>query len=122
MHCDVFPSRKHSSHEKKSPVPFMSAAGQLHLVVIKETFGRVIASRGKRPQCRGINICQRAQWVGFEEISGAFSCHTYIAPMLRKLKNLPTVGVDHWEYGSLVVGQPGRRLSSGVKGRRSSTP
>ncbi|GBM92851.1 hypothetical protein AVEN_246778-1 [Araneus ventricosus] len=24
--CDVFPSRKHSSHEKKSPVPFMSAA------------------------------------------------------------------------------------------------
>ncbi|GBM73718.1 hypothetical protein AVEN_251161-1 [Araneus ventricosus] len=25
-YCDVFPSRRHSSHEKKSPVPFMSAA------------------------------------------------------------------------------------------------
>ncbi|GBL95004.1 hypothetical protein AVEN_187512-1 [Araneus ventricosus] len=35
-------------------------AGQLHLVVIKETFARVLASRRKRPQCRGINICQRA--------------------------------------------------------------
>ncbi|GBN74138.1 hypothetical protein AVEN_266001-1 [Araneus ventricosus] len=75
--CDVFPSRKHSSHEKKSPVPFMSAAGQLHLVGIKETFARVIASRRKRPQCRGINICQRAHSVGFEEISGPLSCHLY---------------------------------------------
>ncbi|GBN19986.1 hypothetical protein AVEN_189661-1 [Araneus ventricosus] len=48
----------------------------MRLVVIKETFARVIASRGKRPQCTGINICQRAHWVGFEEISGALSCHT----------------------------------------------
>ncbi|GBM94819.1 hypothetical protein AVEN_26530-1 [Araneus ventricosus] len=97
-------------------------AGQLHLVVIKETFARVIASCRKRPQCTGINICQRAHWVGFEEISNALLCHTCIAPVVRKLKNLPTVGVDHWEYGSLAVGRPGRRLSSGVKGRRSSTP
>ncbi|GBM27637.1 hypothetical protein AVEN_49945-1 [Araneus ventricosus] len=97
-------------------------SGQLHLVVIKETFARVIASRSKRPQCREINICQRAHLVGFEENSGALSCHTCIAPVVIKLKNLPTVGVDHWEYGSLVVGQTGRRLYSGVKGRRSSTP
>ncbi|GBN08312.1 hypothetical protein AVEN_181035-1 [Araneus ventricosus] len=46
---------------EKSRVPFISAAGQLHLVVIKETFARVLAARGKRPQCTGINICQRAQ-------------------------------------------------------------
>ncbi|GBN80048.1 hypothetical protein AVEN_176170-1 [Araneus ventricosus] len=100
----------------------LQTAGQLHLVVTKETFARVITSRRKRPQCRGINICQRAHWVGFEEISGDLSCHTCIAPVVRKLKNLPTVGVDHWKYGSFVVGRPGRRLSSGVKGRRSSTP
>ncbi|GBO26416.1 hypothetical protein AVEN_245864-1 [Araneus ventricosus] len=91
------------------------------MVVIKETFARVIASLGKRPQCRGINICQRAHWVGFEEISVAPSCRTCIGPVVRKLKNLPTVGVDLWEHRSLVVGRPGRRLSSGVKGRRSST-
>ncbi|GBM10246.1 hypothetical protein AVEN_177508-1 [Araneus ventricosus] len=97
----------------------LQTAGQLHLVVIKETFASVIASRRKRPKCRGINICHL---VGFEEISDALSCHTCIAPVVRKLKNLPTVGVDHWEYGSLVVGRPGRQLSSGVKGRRSFTP
>ncbi|GBM14675.1 hypothetical protein AVEN_97185-1 [Araneus ventricosus] len=60
--CDVFPSRKLSSHKKR--VQFLSCqpqtAGQRHLVVIKETFSRVIASCRKRPQCRGINICQRA--------------------------------------------------------------
>ncbi|GBM89847.1 hypothetical protein AVEN_107950-1 [Araneus ventricosus] len=112
------PTRKRVQYLSCQP----QTAGQLHLVVIKETFARVIASRGKRLQCRGMNICQRAHWIDFEEISGALSCHTCIAPVVRKLKNLPTVGVDHWEYGTLVVGRPGRRLSSGVKGRRSSTP
>ncbi|GBN94241.1 hypothetical protein AVEN_141515-1 [Araneus ventricosus] len=26
LHCDVFPSREHRSHEKESPVPFMLAS------------------------------------------------------------------------------------------------
>ncbi|GBM08916.1 hypothetical protein AVEN_250374-1 [Araneus ventricosus] len=112
------PTRKRVQYLSCQP----QTAGQLHLVVIQETFARVISSRGKRQECRGINICQRAHWVGLEEIRGAFSCHTCIAPVVRKLKNIPTVGVDHWEYRSLILGRPGRRLSSGVKGRRSSTP
>ncbi|GBM14859.1 hypothetical protein AVEN_28587-1 [Araneus ventricosus] len=85
-------SRKLSSHEKR--VQFLSCqpqtAGQLHLVVIKETFARVIASRRKQPQCRGINVCQRAHLgIGFEESSGILSCHTCIAPVVAKPKNLP---------------------------------
>ncbi|GBN08943.1 hypothetical protein AVEN_11944-1 [Araneus ventricosus] len=44
------------------------------------------------------------------------------APVVMKPRNHPTVGIDHWEHGSLVVGRPGVRMSSGVKGRRSSTP
>ncbi|GBM36049.1 hypothetical protein AVEN_274451-1 [Araneus ventricosus] len=43
------------------------------------------------------------------------------APVVMKLRNHPTVGIDHWGHGSLVVGLPGVQLSSGVKGRRSST-
>ncbi|GBM53443.1 hypothetical protein AVEN_109349-1 [Araneus ventricosus] len=39
-----------------------------------------------------------------------------------KLRNHPTVGIDHWGHGSLVVDRLGVRFSSGVKGRRSSTP
>ncbi|GBM17661.1 hypothetical protein AVEN_202824-1 [Araneus ventricosus] len=34
------------------------------------------------------------------------------APVVRKLRNHTTVGVDHWEYGNLVVGRSGVRLSS----------
>ncbi|GBO24566.1 hypothetical protein AVEN_44722-1 [Araneus ventricosus] len=118
-YCDVFPSRKLSSHEKR--VQFLSfqlqTAGQLHLVVIKETFSRVIASRRKRPQCRGMNICQRAHLgVGFEESSGTLSCHTCIASGGGKHpRTFSTVGFDHWEHGRLVVGRPGVRLSSRVK-------
>ncbi|GBN66764.1 hypothetical protein AVEN_52333-1 [Araneus ventricosus] len=43
------------------------------------------------------------------------------APVVMKLRNHPTVGIDHWGHGSLVVGRTGVRLSSGVRGRRSST-
>ncbi|GBO09552.1 hypothetical protein AVEN_264961-1 [Araneus ventricosus] len=57
-------------------------AGQLHLVVIKETFSRLL-------------------WWG-------------------NSRTFPTIGVDHWEYGGLVVGRPGRQFSSRVKGRKSS--
>ncbi|GBN53623.1 hypothetical protein AVEN_183743-1 [Araneus ventricosus] len=39
-----------------------------------------------------------------------------------KLRNHPTVGTDHWGYRSLVVRRPGVQFSSGVKGRRRSTP
>ncbi|GBL78769.1 hypothetical protein AVEN_65311-1 [Araneus ventricosus] len=47
---------------------------------------------------------------------------TRIAPVVMKLRNHPTVRIDHWGHGSLVVGLLGFRMSSGVKGRRSSTP
>ncbi|GBN56639.1 hypothetical protein AVEN_204506-1 [Araneus ventricosus] len=115
--CTV-PTRKRVHYHSLQP----HTAGQLHLVAIEETFARIISSRGKRPQCTGINICQRAHWVGFEEISGTLSWHTCIIPVVRKLRNHPTVGIHHWEHGSVVVGRPGVRLSSGVKGGRSSTP
>ncbi|GBM33133.1 hypothetical protein AVEN_56766-1 [Araneus ventricosus] len=106
--CDVFPSREHSSHEKR--VEYLSlqphTAGQLHLVVIKETFARVIAARGKDHNAHeSISVRERI-WVGFEEISGVLSCHTCISPVARKLRNHPTVGIDHWEHRSLVVGRP----------------
>ncbi|GBM97959.1 hypothetical protein AVEN_20424-1 [Araneus ventricosus] len=78
VRCDVFPSRKLSSHEKR--VQFFSCqpqtAGQLHLVVIKETFARVIASRRKRPQCRGINICGRAHLGSALRRLAVLSCRT----------------------------------------------
>ncbi|GBN59711.1 hypothetical protein AVEN_231178-1 [Araneus ventricosus] len=88
--ASTVPTRKRVHYLSLQP----QTAGQLHLVVIKEWFARVIASRGKRSQCTGINICQRAHWVGFEEISCALSCHTCIAPVVRKLRNHPTVGID----------------------------
>ncbi|GBM41678.1 hypothetical protein AVEN_115765-1 [Araneus ventricosus] len=66
------PTRKESSTFHFSRRPQVS----LHLVVIKESFARVIASRGNRPQCTRINI----------------AC---IAPVVRKLRNHPTVGIDH---------------------------
>ncbi|GBM70451.1 hypothetical protein AVEN_50721-1 [Araneus ventricosus] len=34
-----------------------------------------------------------------EKNSGTLSCHTCIAPVVRKLKNFPTVGFDHWKHG-----------------------
>ncbi|GBO40472.1 hypothetical protein AVEN_64546-1 [Araneus ventricosus] len=116
--ASTVPTRKRVQYFSLQP----QTAGQIHLVVIKETFARVISSRGKRPQCTGINICQTAHWVGFEEISADLSCYTCIAPVVRKLRNHPTVGIDHWGHGNLVVSRPGVRLSSGVKGGRSSTP
>ncbi|GBN51130.1 hypothetical protein AVEN_44817-1 [Araneus ventricosus] len=116
---------KLSSHEKR--VQFLSCqpqtAGQLHLVVIKETFARVIASRRKRPQCKGINICQEAHLgLGLRRLA----VHFHVAPVWllwwQNPRTFPTVGFDDWDHGRLVVGRPGVRLSSGVKGRRSSTP
>ncbi|GBN27471.1 hypothetical protein AVEN_226452-1 [Araneus ventricosus] len=65
-------------------------AGQLHLVVIKETFARVIASRGKATTMhRNQYLSESAFGVRYEEISGNLSCHTCIAPVVRKLKNPP---------------------------------
>ncbi|GBO44734.1 hypothetical protein AVEN_120975-1, partial [Araneus ventricosus] len=61
-------------------------------------------------------------WVGYQEISGVSSCHTCIAPVVMKLRNHPTVGIDHWGHGSLAVGRPEVRLSSGGENWRSSTP
>ncbi|GBM85598.1 hypothetical protein AVEN_38370-1 [Araneus ventricosus] len=65
-------------------------AGQLHLVVIKETFPRVIASRRKATTMhRNQYLSESAFGVGYEEISGTLSCHSCIAPVVGKLKNLP---------------------------------
>ncbi|GBN46188.1 hypothetical protein AVEN_14749-1, partial [Araneus ventricosus] len=36
-------------------------------------------------------------------------------PVVMKLRNHPTVGIDHWGHGSLAVGRPEVRLSSGVR-------
>ncbi|GBO12222.1 hypothetical protein AVEN_58030-1 [Araneus ventricosus] len=82
-------------------------AGQLHLVVIQETFARVIASRRKAiTMHRNQYLSESVYGVGYEEISGTVSCHTCIAPVVVKLTNHPTVGFDHWEHGSLLVGRP----------------
>ncbi|GBM13615.1 hypothetical protein AVEN_229588-1 [Araneus ventricosus] len=91
-------------------------------MVIKRTFARVTAASGERPQYAGINYCQRAHLVGYQEISGVLSFYTCLAPVVMKLRNHPTVGIDHWGHRRLVVGRPGVRLFSLVKGRRSSTP
>ncbi|GBO32594.1 hypothetical protein AVEN_248093-1, partial [Araneus ventricosus] len=42
--------------------------------------------------------------------------------MVRKPRNHPTVGIDHWGDRRLVFGRMAVRLSSRKKGRRSSTP
>ncbi|GBL89957.1 hypothetical protein AVEN_186012-1 [Araneus ventricosus] len=64
--------------------------GQLHLVVVKETFARVIASRRKATTMhRNQYLSQSAYGVDFEEISGTLSCHACIAPVVAKPKNLP---------------------------------
>ncbi|GBM90485.1 hypothetical protein AVEN_51887-1 [Araneus ventricosus] len=97
--------------------------GQLHLVVVSETFARVIASRRKATTMhRNQYLSESAYGVDFEEISGTLSCHTCIAQVVAKPKNLLHGGFDHWEHGRLVVGRPGVRLASRVEGRRSSTP
>ncbi|GBM34493.1 hypothetical protein AVEN_106727-1 [Araneus ventricosus] len=81
--------------------------GQLHLVIIKETFARVIASRRKATTMhRNQYLSESAYGVGYEEINGTLSCHTCIAPVVGKLTNHPTVGFVHWEHGSLLVGRP----------------
>ncbi|GBL77758.1 hypothetical protein AVEN_152971-1 [Araneus ventricosus] len=87
-------------------------AGQSHLVVIKRTFSKVTAAIGERPQYTGINNCQRAHMVGYEENSGVLSCHTCIVLVVMKLRNHPTVGIDHWGHRRLVVGRTAVRLSS----------
>ncbi|GBN95233.1 hypothetical protein AVEN_70396-1 [Araneus ventricosus] len=64
--------------------------GQLHLVVVKETFVRVIASRRKATtMSRNQYLSENAYGVEFEEISGTLSCHTCIAPVVAKPENLP---------------------------------
>ncbi|GBM79476.1 hypothetical protein AVEN_138241-1 [Araneus ventricosus] len=76
----------------------------------------------KQRATTGTNNCQRAHMVGYQEISGVLSCNTCIALVVMKPRNLPTVGIDHWGVRRLVVGHMAVRLSSGKKGRRSSTP
>ncbi|GBM17344.1 hypothetical protein AVEN_13227-1 [Araneus ventricosus] len=117
------PARSFSHEKRVDHFPLRpQTASQPHLVVIKRTFAKVIAASGERPQYTGINNCQRAHMVGYQEISGVLSCHTCIALVVMKLRNHPTVGIDHWEHRSLVVGHTAVWLSSGEKGRRSSTP
>ncbi|GBM70620.1 hypothetical protein AVEN_248555-1, partial [Araneus ventricosus] len=45
-----------------------------------------------------------------------------IALVVRKPRNHPTVGIDHWGDKRLAVGRMAVRLSSEKEGRRSSTP
>ncbi|GBN64176.1 hypothetical protein AVEN_163284-1 [Araneus ventricosus] len=91
QYCDVFPSREHRSHEKENPVPCQpQTTGQLHLVVVKETFARVITSRRKATTLHRIQyLSESAYGVDYEEISGTHSCQTSIAPVVAKPKNLP---------------------------------
>ncbi|GBM35968.1 hypothetical protein AVEN_201682-1 [Araneus ventricosus] len=100
-----------STIPRRKRVQFLSCqpqtAGQLHLVVIKETLVRVIASRRKATTMhRNQYLSESAYGVGYEEISGTLSCHTCIAPVVGKLTNHLTVGFDHWDHGSLFVGRP----------------
>ncbi|GBO18267.1 hypothetical protein AVEN_51891-1 [Araneus ventricosus] len=90
--CDVslpastVPTRKRVQHLSCQP----QTAGQLHLAVIKETFARVIASRGKATTMhRSQYLSESAFGVGYEEISGTLSCHVCITTVVGKLKNLP---------------------------------
>ncbi|GBO33822.1 hypothetical protein AVEN_167091-1 [Araneus ventricosus] len=54
-----------------------STAGQLHLVVIKETFARVIASRGKATTMhRNQYLSENVFGFGYEDISSLMS-HLY---------------------------------------------
>ncbi|GBM68730.1 hypothetical protein AVEN_69141-1 [Araneus ventricosus] len=101
--ASTVPTRKRAQFLSCQP----RTAGQLHLVVIKETFTRVIASRRKATTMhRNQYLSESAYGVGYEEISGALSCHTCIAPVLGKFTNHPTAGFGHWEQGSLLVGRP----------------
>ncbi|GBM58113.1 hypothetical protein AVEN_122545-1 [Araneus ventricosus] len=101
--ASTVPTRKRVQFLSGQP----QTAGQLHLVVIKETFPRVIASRRKATTMhRNQYLSESAYGVGYEEISGTLSCHTCIAPVVGKLTNHPAVGFDHWEHGSLLVGSP----------------
>ncbi|GBM91681.1 hypothetical protein AVEN_79274-1 [Araneus ventricosus] len=64
--------------------------GQLHLVVVKDTFARVIASRRKATTMhRNQYLSESAYGVDFEEISGTLSCYTCISPVVAKPKNVP---------------------------------
>ncbi|GBM28244.1 hypothetical protein AVEN_181316-1 [Araneus ventricosus] len=93
------------SHEKRvehfSTRP--QTASQPHLVVIKRTFAKVASASRGRQQYTRINNCQRAHMVGYQEISGVLSCHTCIALVVMKPRNLPTVGIDHWGIRRLAV-------------------
>ncbi|GBN96880.1 hypothetical protein AVEN_2066-1 [Araneus ventricosus] len=116
--ASTVPTRKRVHYLSCQP----QTAGQLRLVVIKETFVRVIASRGKATTIHRNQYLSERFGVGYEEISGTLLCHTCIAQRLQNPRTFPTVVFDHWERGRLVVGHPGVRLVSGVEGRRSSTP
>ncbi|GBN42686.1 hypothetical protein AVEN_56678-1 [Araneus ventricosus] len=61
-------------------------------------------------------------WFGYQEISFVLEWDTCIALVVRKSRNHLTVEIDHWGHRCLVVGRMAVRLSSGKKGRWSSTP
>ncbi|GBO44019.1 hypothetical protein AVEN_59019-1 [Araneus ventricosus] len=92
------------------------------MVVIKSTLAKVASANGERRKCAGINNCQtQCIWFGYQEISGVLSWDTCLDLVVRKSRNHPTVGNDHWGDRRLVIGRMAVRLSSGKKGRRSST-
>ncbi|GBM36003.1 hypothetical protein AVEN_78098-1 [Araneus ventricosus] len=90
----------------------LQTASQSHLVVIKRAFTKVASASRGRPQYTGINNCQRAHMVCYQEISGVLSCYTSIALVVMKPRNFPTVGIDHCGVRRLVVGRMAVRLSS----------
>ncbi|GBM84138.1 hypothetical protein AVEN_79563-1 [Araneus ventricosus] len=97
--------------------------GQLHLVVFKETFARVIASRRKATTMHRNQYRQRVHMGSTLRRLAVLFHVTPVKPRWwRNPRTFPTVGFDHWEYGRLVVGHPGVRLASRMEGRRSSTP
>ncbi|GBL89677.1 hypothetical protein AVEN_104632-1 [Araneus ventricosus] len=94
-----FPTRSFSPEKRVEHFSLRpQTASQPQLVVIKRTFEEVTAASAELPQYAGINNCQKAHMVGYQEISGVLSCHTYIAPVVMKLRNHPTVGIDHWGH------------------------
>ncbi|GBN94941.1 hypothetical protein AVEN_126010-1 [Araneus ventricosus] len=86
LSASTVPTRKRVQSLSCQP----QTTGQLHLVVVKETFARVIASRRKATTMhRNQYLSESAYGVDFEEISGTLSCHTCKAPLVAKPKNLP---------------------------------
>ncbi|GBM63471.1 hypothetical protein AVEN_260904-1 [Araneus ventricosus] len=105
--ASIIPTRKRVQFLSCQP----QTTGQLHLVVVKETFARVIASRRKATTMhRNQYPSESAYGVVFEEISGTLSCHTCIAPVVAIPKNLPhdaiqcqSCKVEENIFGKIVV-------------------